>query len=124
MSNDELRELEESMLRKYNPFSDRDYNEEVNATALKLLRTAFKAYPEMWVMDARTNDYRKYAECRDDQRHPAYVDGITPEYDAELHSRLRDRKEAPYTGTKEDTARVNAIFNRLEVIGGYQVCYT
>lgn len=43
---------------------------------------------------------------------------VAPRYDEELVRLIRERDEAPYEGTAKDGERVDAIFERLKVIGG------
>jgi hypothetical protein len=41
-----------------------------------------------------------------------------PGHDAELEKLIRDRDDAEYTGTTDDYKRVDAIFARIETLGG------
>jgi hypothetical protein len=41
-----------------------------------------------------------------------------PGHDAELEQMIRDRDDAEYTGTRDDYKRIDAIFARIEKLGG------
>ena len=43
---------------------------------------------------------------------------IIPKFDDELYALILARHYAPYTGTREDYKRINAIYARLEALGG------
>jgi hypothetical protein len=43
---------------------------------------------------------------------------VLPRYDEELERMIRERDETPYTGTAGDSKLVNAIFDRIEALGG------
>lgn len=43
---------------------------------------------------------------------------IVPTYDAELVRMIAERATAPYIGTADDGKRIDAIFDRIEAIGG------
>jgi hypothetical protein len=49
---------------------------------------------------------------------------VCPQQDAELERLIRERHDAPYTGTKEDATRVDAIRARLKAIGGVHLHWT
>ena len=46
------------------------------------------------------------------------ADFVLPCYDAEVERLVRERAEAPYTGTADDGKRVDAIFARIGEVGG------
>ena len=43
---------------------------------------------------------------------------IVPAYDQELVDLIYERDIAPYTGTKDDSQRIDVIFNRIDALGG------
>jgi hypothetical protein len=42
---------------------------------------------------------------------------ITPKYDTKLEAMIRERLDAPYTGTKDDAKRVDAIYEYADTLG-------
>ena len=44
---------------------------------------------------------------------------VAPQFDEELVRLIEERRDAEYEGTRADMARINAIFERLEAIGGH-----
>lgn len=54
-------------------------------------------------------------------RQPDYV---LPDWDRELLKLISDRVQAPYTGTREDSKRVQAIMARVEAVGGVHLVWT
>ena len=49
---------------------------------------------------------------------------VIPCYDAELERMIRERDNAPYTGTKDDAPRVQAILDRVDKLGGVSLIWT
>lgn len=49
---------------------------------------------------------------------------VAPKYDEELAKLIRERDDAPYTGTAPDAVRVEAIFERVYAIGGIYLNWT
>ena len=49
---------------------------------------------------------------------------VMPMPDAELERLILERLGAPYTGTREDSKRVEAILARLEEVGGIHLTWT
>jgi hypothetical protein len=49
---------------------------------------------------------------------------VVPRYDAELERLIRERDDAPYTGTVADAARVEAIMDRIAALGGTHLFWT
>ena len=43
---------------------------------------------------------------------------IVPEHDQELEQMILDRDNAEYTGTKDDCARIDAIFAKIDTLNG------
>lgn len=52
------------------------------------------------------------------------ADFVVPRMDRRLLRLIRDRQEATYTGTVDDKVRVDAIFARLEEIGGTNLTWS
>lgn len=49
---------------------------------------------------------------------------VAPCFDAELVRLIVERDAAPYTGTREDCARIEAITDRINAIGGVNLFWT
>ena len=49
---------------------------------------------------------------------------VVPCYDEMLHRLILDRRNAPYTGTREDAPRVVAILDRIKELGGTNRLWT
>lgn len=48
---------------------------------------------------------------------------VIPHQDAELERLVLERDAAPYTGTKDDYARIACIFDRIAAVGGYSLTW-
>lgn len=49
---------------------------------------------------------------------------VVPRYDETLDRLLRERDDAPYTGVRDDAARVDAIMFRIGDLGGHHLFWT
>jgi hypothetical protein len=49
---------------------------------------------------------------------------VVPRYDGELEALIREKDDAPYTGTGADAARISAIMNRIDALGGTHLFWT
>ena len=49
---------------------------------------------------------------------------VLPCYDAELERLIRERDEAPYTGTRDDAKRIDPILQRIVAIGGVHLSWS
>jgi len=49
---------------------------------------------------------------------------VLPCYDAELERLIRERDAAPYTGTRDDRKRVDAIVQRIGALGGVHLLWS
>jgi len=65
------------------------------------------------LIDARTVVWYNFCAC-----------AIIPKYDQELYNMIKDRINTPYTGTAADYPLVNAIFDRIEELGGTTLHFT
>lgn len=48
---------------------------------------------------------------------------VIPRHDAELERLIRERDEADYTGTAGDMPRIEAIFERINALGGHTLIW-
>jgi len=49
---------------------------------------------------------------------------VVPAYDAELERLIRERDDAPYTGARDDAARIGVIMDRIAAVGGAHLYWT
>ena len=49
---------------------------------------------------------------------------VLPCYDAELERLIRERDEAPYTGTRDDAKRIDPILQRIVAIGSVHLSWS
>lgn len=100
----------------------REDSQDLNAMSRALVDAYHAAHGEAWI--GVINVYSHHAGpviWQYDPDQPLYNFGaafVLPAYDEELERLIVARKEAPYTGTTDDYARVSEITDRIAQVGG------
>ena len=104
-------------------------DEELNQASIGLVRQYHVHYGQAWLGLVNFQD----SEHRDQplwQWDPATglcnfeASFVVPVFDEELLRLIRDRAAAPYTGTKDDSVRVEAIHQRIKELGGHHLFWS
>ena len=97
-----------------------EYKRRINKFSRAKVRAFRRGHGEAWL--GNVNFYPETPP-----NYTKYTNGIVRNFeyrfiisqpDAELQNLITQRNEADYTGTKADFSRVDAIFNKIEELGG------
>lgn len=106
--------------------SVREDNDDINVVSLQVVQAMMREHGEahLWQPNPwKTQPVHKEVQPDDELAGYGYS-MVTPKYDAELERLIRVRLDAPYTGTVGDKPLVDAIFNRMEAIGGISLIWS
>lgn len=109
-------------LRRHDGLTPAECDEQLNSASQDTVARYRQQYGTVWLGQINPySDERKANplwEYKGEGVHNFGASFVVPAYEAELERLLLERLAAPYTGMADDKVRIDAIFDRIEALGG------
>ena len=101
----------------------------VNDASRAMVRAMLQDHGQAWLgkINLHSDDDRRRIMWQHEPDDTIFTFGaafVLPCYDAELERLIRERDEAPYTGTRDDAKRIDPILQRIVAIGGVHLSWS
>ena len=101
----------------------------VNDASRAMVCAVHEDHGQTWLgkINLHSDDDRRRIMWRHEPDETIFTFGaafVVPCYDAELERLIRERDQAPYTGTRDDRVRVDAIMERIDAVGGVHLFWS